>query len=331
MCEHASCTILKSMSSTTSLFTEYEAGVLTEIATHQVRPNAVERLLEGLGRPVGSLLKAGRESNNRLIRSVSDRVEGLIEESIVGTIKIGRRLTAEEPVVAAFRRRGYELEDISGARRLPLEDLDRVADSFHFGSAFILGTEGAALGAATTIAYSLPGTQVLVPSLIFADVSSSLTLLSRHASKIGGAYGFSPSVPETLPHIVAAMAPPTRTNDEGYLALKTVVAGSIREASQFLSRSGVVAMDKQILEREAPQLIRLIAYVAERLGVVVTQKNLSILVPVAGAVLNASFNVAFQQVGHLTAKDYFRTLILDERYGSGIVEDALQQERSRLK
>jgi hypothetical protein len=318
------------MTATSTLFTEYEAGVLREMATHQVRPNALERALEGLGGPVSKLLKAGRESSNRLIRRLSDGAQGVVEESIIGTIKIARHLTVEEAVIDAFRGRGYDLDDLGQARHLPLEALDRVANSFHVGSAVLLGTEGAALGAATTLAYTFPGTQLLVSSLILADVSSSMTLLARHACKIGSAYGFSSQLPRTLPHLVAAMAPPTRTSDEGYLALKTAVVGSIREANQFLSRTAVVAMDRQIMEREAPQLIRLITYVAERLGVIVTEKNLSILVPVAGAALNAGVNMAFQQVGHLAAKDYFRRLILDERYGAEAVEDALRQEVSRL-
>jgi len=319
------------MTPATNILTEYEADVLKEISTHRVRPNAVERLLEGLGRPVGYFLKAGRESDNRLVRGMSDRIEGLIEDSIIGTIKIARRWTADERVVEAFRRRGYELESLSCARQLPLEALDRVGDSFHLGSALRLGTEGAALGAATTMAYALPGTQLLLPSLIFADVSASMTLLSSHVCKVGGAYGFAPGLPETLPHIVAAMAPPSRTSDEGYLSMKTVVVSSIREASQFMSQAGVVTIDRQLLEREAPQLIRLIAYVAERLGIVVTEKNLSVMVPVAGAALNASINVAFHQVGHVTAKDYFRRLILNERYGASLVDELLEEAVARLK
>jgi hypothetical protein len=78
-------------------------------------------------------------------------------------------------------------------------------------------------------------------------------------------------------------------------------------------------------------MIRLITYVGDRLGVVVTQKELGILVPIAGAVVNSSINVAFQQVGHQTAKDYFRRLILEERYGEELVAYALAQEMDNLR
>jgi hypothetical protein len=78
-------------------------------------------------------------------------------------------------------------------------------------------------------------------------------------------------------------------------------------------------------------MIRLITYVADRLGVIVTQKELGILVPVAGAVLNSSINLAFQQVGHQTTKDYFRRLILEDRYGDELVAYAIQQEITGLE
>ncbi|HLH32876.1 MAG TPA: hypothetical protein VKY31_16865, partial [Terriglobia bacterium] len=152
-----------------------------------------------------------------------------------------------------------------------------------------------------------------------------------HTCRIATAYGYSSKKAENLPHLMAAMAPQTDSSDEGYLAIKTAVVTSIREAGQFMSRTTGVLLDRQLLEREAPQMIRLITYVADRLGIVVTQKELGVLVPIAGAVLNSSINVAFQQVGHQTAKDYFRRLILEDRYGEELVGYAIQQEIDTLK
>jgi hypothetical protein len=58
---------------------------------------------------------------------------------------------------------------------------------------------------------------------------------------------------------------------------------------------------------------------------------LGVLVPVAGAILNSSINIAFQQVGHQTAQDYFRRLVLEDRYGEELVAYAIQQEVRALK
>src|ERR1019366_5781094 len=107
------------------------------------------------------------------------------------------------------------------------------------------------------------------------------------------------------------------------------VVTSIGESARFLSRAGNLIIDRQLLEREAPQMIRLIAYVADRLGVVLTEKELGIIIPVAGAVLNSALNVAFQRLGHQTAKDYFRRLILEDRYGDELVSYAVAVEISK--
>ena len=41
--------------------------------------------------------------------------------------------------------------------------LDAVADSFRWGSSFLLGVEGALLGGATTMAEGIPGAQLVIP------------------------------------------------------------------------------------------------------------------------------------------------------------------------
>src|SRR5207249_902084 len=136
-----------------------------------------------------------------------------------------------------------------------------------------------------TMAEGIPGAQLVIPALILTDVTSSMTLLSRHTCRIATAYGFSSKNPQNLPHLMAAMAPHSSDSDEGYLALKTAVVTSIRESGQFMARTAGMVLDRQVLEREAPQMIRLITYVADRLGIVVTQKELGLIVPIAGAVL----------------------------------------------
>jgi hypothetical protein len=274
----------------------------------------------------------GRRSQNRTLRSLSDHVHGWIEEGLIKTFRAANRLANTKDIAKKYASRGIQVGDnFESLRFMPLSQLDAVADSFRWSSSFLLGAEGALLGSATTMAEGIPGAQLVIPSLILTDVTSSMTLLSRHTCRVATAYGYSSKKLENLPHLMAAMAPQTENSDEGYLAIKTAVVTSIRESGQFMARTAGVVLDRQLLEREAPQMIRLITYVADRLGVVITQKELGILVPIAGAVLNSSINMAFQQVGHQTAKDYFRRLILEDRYGEEIVGYAIQQETALLK
>jgi hypothetical protein len=320
------------MSHVSPVFTEYEQQVIRELAVHRVQPNAIQRLLEGVGKPVAKLMNLGRNSQSRAVRGLADHVHGWIEEGLIKTFRVANKLTNTRDISKRFARRGIRVgDDFESLRFMPLSQLDAVADSFRWGSTFMLGAEGALLGSATTLAEGIPGAQLVIPSLILTDVTTSMTLLSRHTCRIATAYGYSSRNPENLPHLMAAMAPQAETSDEGYLALKTAVVTSIRETGQFMSRTTGVLLDRQLLDREAPQMIRLITYVADRLGIVLTQKELGILVPIAGAVLNSSINVAFQRVGHQTAKDYFRRLLLEDRYGEELVSYAIQQEIAALK
>jgi hypothetical protein len=320
------------MSHVSPVFTEYEQHVIRELAMHRVQPNAVQRLLEGAGKPVSKLMSLGRNSQNRTLRGLSDHVHGWIEEGLIKTFRAANKLANTKEIAKRYSARGIQVgEDFESLRFMPLSQLDAVADSFRWGSSLLLGAEGALLGSATTLAEGIPGAQLVIPSLILTDVTSSMTLLSRHTCRVATAYGYSSKRPENLPHLMAAMAPQTESSDEGYIALKTAVVTSIRESGQFMARSTGMLLDRQLLEREAPQMIRLITYVADRLGVVITQKELGVLVPIAGAVLNSSINVAFQQVGHQTAKDYFRRVLLEDRYGEELVTYAVQQEIEILK
>ena len=320
------------MSHVSPVFTEYEQQVVRELALHRVQPNAVHRLLEGAGRPMSKLLNLGRSSRSRALRGLAEHVHGWIEEGLIKTFRAANRLTNTKEISKRYAVRGIHIgEDFESLRYMPLSQLDVVADSFRWGSTLLLGAEGMLLGSATTMAEGIPGAQLVIPSLILTDVTSSMTLLSRHTCRIATAYGYSSKKAENLPHLMAAMAPQSDSSDEGYLALKTAVVTSIRESGQFMSRTASMVLDRQLLEREAPQMIRLITYVADRLGIIVTQKELGVLVPIAGAVLNSSINVAFQQVGHQSAKDYFRRVILEDRYGEELVSYAIQNEIDALK
>ena len=320
------------MNSVAPVFTEYEQQVIRELAVHRVQPNSIQRLLEGAGRPVARLLKSGRESNSRALRGLSEKVHGWIEEGLIKTFRAANKLANTKEIAKRYAARGIHVgDDFDSLRYMPLSQLDAVADSFKFGSSFLLAAEGALLGGATTMAEGIPGAQLVIPSLILTDITTSMTLLSRHTCRLATSYGYSSRKLENLPHLMAAMAPQSEASDEGYLALKTAVVTSIRESGQFMARTAGVLLDRQLLEREAPQMIRLITYVADRLGVVMTQKELGVLVPIAGAVLNSSINVAFQQVGHNTAKDYFRRVILEDRYGEELVSYAIQHEMASLR
>src|SRR5436190_23295750 len=135
------------MSHVGPVFTEYEQQVIRELALHRVQPNAVQRLLEGVGKPVAKLMSLGRNSNSRALRGLADHLHGWIEEGLIKTFRAANRLANTKDISRKYAARGIHVDDtFESLRYMPLSQLDAVAESFRWGSSVLLGAEGALLG-----------------------------------------------------------------------------------------------------------------------------------------------------------------------------------------
>jgi hypothetical protein len=74
--------------------------------------------------------------------------------------------------------------------------------------------------------------------------------------------------------------------NSGYFAVRGLLAKSVAEAARFI-------VDRGLLAEGGPVLVRLIAQIASRFGVVVTQKLAAQAVPMIGALGGAAVNYAF--------------------------------------
>ncbi len=305
----------------------YESNVIDDIARHIIEPSAVATCLALAGKPVEKLLEMARNSKYGALNKIGDKVQSIIEKVFKTTIKMAVKMSSDEKVVAKYQGKGFPIRSHSDIRGdgLDLEHRDTMADRFDYSNAAILGCEGAVMGCAATLAEGIPGAQILIPSVVTADVVASMTFLSRHVCQVASAYGYSPNFAANIPHVLAAMAPQTDSSDEGYLMAKAAALEAVRDAGKVVAKGGGRQLGQRALQKEAPLLIRLIRYVAQRLGLVITQKELGMLVPVAGAGINCLVNVAFQQTGHTAAKDYFRILVLSEKYAPANGADCIDK------
>jgi hypothetical protein len=187
------------------------------------------------------------------------------------------------------------------------------------------------MGAATAIAEGTFVGMIAVPTLVAADVSLSLALLSRSVCQIAATYGYSPQNPLNLPHLLAALVPHQSLSDESYFAGKGLAVQAVIQSKQVLLNNAGHVLEERLLKQQAPQLLRLLTYVLQRLGLFITEKELLLLLPVAGALLNSGTNLLFQQLGQRTAKDYFRLLFLEEQYGREMIQDLLTIEIENLR
>ncbi len=307
-------------------FEPYEQQVLTEIARDTVHQPFFQKVVSMAGKPASKLFESAKTSRVRAIQKTASAFQDAILKAQLQTIRLARNFDSGDAIREAAQRLGMEVAGTDAWQQLPLQQKDALADALVRNNTLLIGLEGALLGLSTSLAAYIPFAQVSLPGLITTDILLSMTLLARHTLQVALIYGFPGSQPENIPHILAAMAPEREFTDEGYLASKALVVNAIRESAQFLAEVSGRELSIRLIQKRVPQLIKLMQYVAERIGLVLTEKQLSMGVPIAGAFLNGGVNVAFQQLGHRTAKNYFRKMLLVQKYGTDAVQQYLNHK-----
>jgi len=96
--------------------------------------------------------------------------------------------------------------------------------------------------------------------------------------------------------------------ESGYFVVRSALAKSITDATEFITQKGVT-------EEAAPILIRLIAKITERFGIQVTEKTAAQAIPAIGAAGGAIINTLF--IGHFQnmARGHFIVRKLEQRHG----------------
>ena len=172
-------------------------------------------------------------------------------------------------------------------------------DKMHRLAAAASGAAGGAFGI-TAIGIELP---------------ISTTLILRSIAEIAAAQGEDPRQIETRLACITVFAlgssKDRRDNaaESGYFAARAALAGAVSEATRYLAEKGLG-------KSGAPALVRLIALIASRFGIVVSQKAAAQMVPVIGAAGGAIINTIF--IGHYQdmARGHFIVRRLEKIHGT---------------
>lgn len=159
---------------------------------------------------------------------------------------------------------------------------------------------------------------------IAVELPISTTIMLRSIADIARAEGESVSNLETKLACleVFALGGKSKQDDgaeSGYYAVRTALAKSVLDASEFLAK-------KTITEQGSPILVKFTAEIAKRFGIQVTEKAAAQAVPAIGAAGGAIINTIF--IGHYQdmATGHFIIRRLEKTYG----KDFVQQEYNKL-
>lgn len=101
--------------------------------------------------------------------------------------------------------------------------------------------------------------------------------------------------------------------ESGYFAVRAMLAKAVSEAVEYIAEKGIA-------ETGAPILVRLVAQIASRFGVQVTEKVAAQAIPVIGALGGASVNLVFMDHFQKTAQGHFTIRRLERRFGMAAVQ-----------
>jgi hypothetical protein len=165
-----------------------------------------------------------------------------------------------------------------------------------------------------------------LPALLL-ELPVSTVIMLRSIAEIARAEGEDLSEPETALACIQVFALGSYSEaddaaDHGYFAVRGVLARTVSEAARFITERGVVV-------EGSPVLVRFIAHVASRFGVVVTQKIAAQAVPVVGALGGAAVNYAFIEHFQETARGHFTVRRLERRYGKELVRSEYERLAGR--
>jgi len=107
------------------------------------------------------------------------------------------------------------------------------------------------------------------------------------------------------------------TSETGYYAVRIALARALTEAEKFIAKRGLV-------EEGAPVIVRLIARIASRFGVFISDKVAAQAVPVVGSVGGASINLLFMNHFQKMARGHFIVRNLERKWGEGAVKAEYQ-------
>ncbi|WP_229458958.1 EcsC family protein [Massilia glaciei] len=152
------------------------------------------------------------------------------------------------------------------------------------------------------------------------ELPVSTTVMLRSIADIGRANGEMLGTPEAQLACLMVFSLGGKSGDDdasesGYFAARVALARAMSEATAYLSKHAVA-------QESAPALVRLIAQIAAKFNVQVSQKAAAMMVPVLGAAGGALVNTLFINHFQDMARGHFTVRRLERLYGPEVVSAA---------
>lgn len=157
------------------------------------------------------------------------------------------------------------------------------------------------------------------------ELPLSTVLMLRSISEIARSEGEDLKSPETMMNCLQVFALGGRSSrddgsEAGYYAVRVALSKAVSEAVEYVGERGVTS-------KGAPILVRFVAAIASRFGIVVSEEMAAMAIPAIGAFGGALVNTAFMSHFQNVAQGHFVVRRLERRYGTGLVQSEYRRVR----
>jgi len=166
------------------------------------------------------------------------------------------------------------------------------------------------------------------PGLI-VELPISTTLMLRSIADIARSEGEDLSSVDTHLACITVFALSGRSRGDNaaetaYYAVRTALTRTLSEAAEFIAQRGM-------MEEGAPIVIRVLANLASRFGVIVTDKIAVEMIPILGAFGGASINLLFISHFQAVARGHFIVRRLERKYGEELVKKEYEKMLAEIR
>ncbi len=171
-----------------------------------------------------------------------------------------------------------------------------------------------------------------LPGLVF-ELPFSTTLMLRSIADIARSEGEDISSVDTRLACMTVFGLGGRARSDNaaetaYYAVRAALARTLSKAAEFIAERGM-------MEESTPIAIRMMANLASRFGVFITDKMAAEMVPILGAMGGAVINLIFIKHFQAAARGHFTVRRLERKYGGEVVkkeyERVLRELRNEVK
>ena len=278
-----------------SAFTPEDLDCLRQAKSKLEHPSLAARISDAIGSPVEAGFKMLPRGWNVRIGKVTESALLTGLEFAIRTMAKRTPLRALPPAAAPSPAGDITFEPLAAPPR-PRRSHDWLHKALVVGT----GAVGGALGFA-----ALP-----------VELPASTVVILRSIADIARAEGHDLSLLETRlacleVFALGGKAPSDDASETGYWVVRSALSRQVAEAVTHIAGQG--------LDKNAPVIVRLVAKIAQRFSVVVSEEAAAMAVPVVGAVAGGAVNYLFMQHFQDMAAGHFAVKRLEKTYGQETV------------